>query len=519
MILEDFHLFHISKELNSRLKGKVFYSIKTSKKVLLLETQQESLLFMVIDNFSIILLLDKSEKKKLISKLKINFSEHGKLLPPAKILEIIKIEDERKIDLKIRDREGEKFLELSFIPHNIYFKIENFPPSKGQERRISPEKASIDFALPKEKLKREILKNVKFTSPSIIDFFLKNENLTKEKLMESIEIFYKSKTFYLYETSSLILPILDKREKPTKEDNSILKLLHEYLKQYLLVKEIRELKKGALREIDNKIKHHQRMVYSLQREIEPEEKIKRYKLFADLISSNLYKLEKSKKVKEIELEDFSGKKIKIPLNPAKDLIENRDLFYKLYSKKLKALRENPQKISEIKDKLDKLLEMREKIEEAKSLKALNSIFEELGIKSQKDLSTTAKKGKKEIKGEKFKRFHTSDGYLVLVGKNARENDILTFKYASPDDLWFHVADYGGSHTILVKKSKKKNPPFSSIVEAAQIAAYFSKAPKGDYIDVRWTERKHVLKIKGTPGLVRLRKFNTINVVGKLPEKN
>jgi predicted ribosome quality control (RQC) complex YloA/Tae2 family protein len=110
-----------------------------------------------------------------------------------------------------------------------------------------------------------------------------------------------------------------------------------------------------------------------------------------------------------------------------------------------------------------------------------------------------------------RRYRSSDGYEILVGRAARDNDHLTFRVARPHDLWLHAADYPGSH-VVVRNSTRKEIPHRTIVEAAQLAASFSQARRDAKVDVHYTQRKFLAKPKGAaPGLVRMSSFRTITV--------
>jgi predicted ribosome quality control (RQC) complex YloA/Tae2 family protein len=114
---------------------------------------------------------------------------------------------------------------------------------------------------------------------------------------------------------------------------------------------------------------------------------------------------------------------------------------------------------------------------------------------------------KKIPGTR--RYFSSDGYEILVGRTARDNDHLTFKIAKPNDLWLHAADYPGSH-VIVRNSTRKDVPYRTLIEAAQLAAHFSQANKDPKVDIHYTPRKFVSKVKGSaPGLVRLLRFKTV----------
>jgi predicted ribosome quality control (RQC) complex YloA/Tae2 family protein len=111
----------------------------------------------------------------------------------------------------------------------------------------------------------------------------------------------------------------------------------------------------------------------------------------------------------------------------------------------------------------------------------------------------------------MRRYRSSDGYEVVVGRSARDNDQLTFKVARPNDLWLHAGDYPGSH-VIVRNSKREEVPHRTIIQAAQLAAKFSQASKDSKVTVHYTPRKFISKPKGAaPGLVRMSSFKSITV--------
>ncbi len=97
---------------------------------------------------------------------------------------------------------------------------------------------------------------------------------------------------------------------------------------------------------------------------------------------------------------------------------------------------------------------------------------------------------------------TSDGYLVLIGKNSKMNDLLTFKAAQSMDLWLHAQGYRGSHVIVRNPARRPDIPLSTILQAAEAAAYYSEAKKESSAPVDYTFVKYVRKMKdGAPGAV------------------
>ena len=105
-----------------------------------------------------------------------------------------------------------------------------------------------------------------------------------------------------------------------------------------------------------------------------------------------------------------------------------------------------------------------------------------------------------------------DGHEVLVGRSGRENDELTFRAAAPDDFWFHVAGYTGSHVIVRNPGRDKELDTSVQVRAAQLATYYSQARNSSKVEVHYTKCKHVTKPKrARAGLVHLQEFKSVIV--------
>lgn len=127
---------------------------------------------------------------------------------------------------------------------------------------------------------------------------------------------------------------------------------------------------------------------------------------------------------------------------------------------------------------------------------------------------TPKKSAKPEKIPGVRRYLSTDGYEILVGRAARDNDNLTFRVAQPNDLWMHTGDYPGSH-VVVRNPTRKEIPQRTIIEAAQLAGKFSQASEDTKVVVHYTERKFLSKPKGAaPGLVRLSRFRSITVEPK-----
>lgn len=112
----------------------------------------------------------------------------------------------------------------------------------------------------------------------------------------------------------------------------------------------------------------------------------------------------------------------------------------------------------------------------------------------------------------YRLYISSDGFEILVGKNARDNDRLTFKVASPNDIWLHVAPTSGSHVVIRNPNNLSRIPKDTLKEAAALSVHFSKSRDGGRVAVNYTPRKFVKKARGAPaGQVQLQRHDTIRV--------
>jgi predicted ribosome quality control (RQC) complex YloA/Tae2 family protein len=121
--------------------------------------------------------------------------------------------------------------------------------------------------------------------------------------------------------------------------------------------------------------------------------------------------------------------------------------------------------------------------------------------------------------KRFRIFKLADGFEVWVGKDSSANDLLSMKYTSQNDFWFHVHGYSGSHTVLKAPEDVELIPKEIIKTAASIAAYYSKAKNARNILVSYTKAKNVQKYKGAKsGSVTIKNEKNIKVSPGLPEE-
>ena len=278
--------------------------------------------------------------------------------------------------------------------------------------------------------------------------------------------------------------------------NSILNLILETLKKY----------EKRLVNIDSKI-------------LECKDKEK-YKLYGELITANLYKIP-NKNCSTLELENYynNNELITIPLDNKYTPSHNAKLFFKKYTKLKNALEiVNTQKFDTIND-INYIESIIYELEQALNIKDIDDIYIEISESPIFEYKLKKKKSKtkkaKLLTTNKTANFnplkYTINGYTILVGRNNKENDYLTCKYAKKWDLWFHTKDIPGSHVIL-KTIQNETTPEDIILEAAKLAAKHSKAKNSSHTPVDYCKVSFVKKPNGSkPGYVIYRNNTTVYI--------
>lgn len=215
------------------------------------------------------------------------------------------------------------------------------------------------------------------------------------------------------------------------------------------------------------------------------EKLKHY---GDLLLSVYTPVEKG--AKSIECEDFeSGKKISIIINPQKSLQENAAEYYKQYKKAVNGKEDLERDIQIAKTQINNLTAQYEKIKNEKNPVKIEQLL--------RKNTTPAQQKKKEHPGLDY----TVNGWYILVGRNANENDELLRHHVRGEDLWLHVRDYSGGY-VFVKAQKGKTVPLEILLDAANLAVYYSKARNAGTTDLYYTHVKYLRRAKNGPkGLV------------------
>jgi predicted ribosome quality control (RQC) complex YloA/Tae2 family protein len=269
---------------------------------------------------------------------------------------------------------------------------------------------------------------------------------------------------------------------------------------------------NARRDLEREIAKRQKLVGRLQADLKQHGDAERWKRFGDLLLANLSSAERrGSGVIVTDFFDETAPQIEIQVNENDSLTEAAQKFFKLYSKAQTASVEIEKRIQTVTAELHELELKRQRLDEA--IAQMDESFFDRGEAANKPLRP-AKKEKHRFSGAR--EFKSSDGFDILVGKRAIDNDQLTFRVAASLDTWLHAADYPGSHVIIRNPNRKEIPP-RTLLEAAQLAAFYSSGKTQPKAAVHYTQKKFVNKPKGAaPGLVRLASFKTIMVEPAIP---
>lgn len=237
------------------------------------------------------------------------------------------------------------------------------------------------------------------------------------------------------------------------------------------------------------------------------------RLYGELITANIYALKKG--MKHCKLQNYYDTEenfLTIELDENLTPQQNAQRYFKKYNKGKNAYAYAQEQLNLTKKELDYLESVLYNLDEANSPESVEEIREEL--KEQGYLRKTYKRKKNTVKLTPLS-FTSSEGYQILVGRNNVQNDELTMKIAHPNDMWFHTKDIPGSHVIVRTTG---DIPEKSLIEAASLAAWFSKARNSSKVQVDYTRVKYVKKPSGAkPGMVIYVNHKTIIVDPKNPE--
>lgn len=243
-----------------------------------------------------------------------------------------------------------------------------------------------------------------------------------------------------------------------------------------------------------------------------------FRKLGEVIAANIGRLKKGLSLAQLP-DPYSkqGEMILVPLDPKLSPAENSQRYFRRFRKAKAGLPKIAVRLQEVRRLLEKLESTRQTLRTLSERKRMEQIKVQLSQLGIQPLSPpTRGSAKKQRPRRRPPAYTLGDGWIILVGRNNRENDLLTHKMASPGDLWFHAQGVPGSHVILRRKGRKDEPSKMVLEEAASLAAHFSRARHSKTVPVVYTEKRYVRRPKGAkPGSVVIEREKTLFVEPKL----
>lgn len=261
-----------------------------------------------------------------------------------------------------------------------------------------------------------------------------------------------------------------------------------------------QVKETRIRFLKKAIKKELRLIEAWQRDLSKATAYQGYARYGELIKANLSQMKRGDD--HIEVTDYFDEllpHICIPLDSTKSAQGNMDDYFRKHRKYLAAERELKPRIERTEHHLKQLREELKDVEQ-EGWRPPDQLPPQPDHLPSKRASVARRRAPNERHGS-FRRFTSTDGLPMFVGRNARENDDLTFGLAKSDDLWLHARGVPGSH-VVVRLDKGTDPPFETLCDAATLALLYSDLKKSGKGEVIYTRRKWVKKAKGqAPGAV------------------
>lgn len=313
-------------------------------------------------------------------------------------------------------------------------------------------------------------------------------------------------------------------ERERKYFDSFSKLLEEFYYKKDEKYHVRQRAHDIRRTVLSNIERCSRKLEIQIKSIKDTENMDYYKLCGELITANIYSIEeKADRFTALNYYEEDMPEIVIKLDPMLTASENANKYYAKYNKAKRTRAAAAEQKKQTEEELNYLESVLTSIESSEDDSDIREIKAELAAQGYIKAKKIPKGKTQGLKKSKPMHFISSDGIDIYVGKSNVQNDELTIKFADSDDIWLHTKNIPGSHVII--KCGSETPPDRTIVEAAVIAATYSKAKESSKVPVDYTARKNVKKPGGAkPGMVIYERNKTLyvdpdpNLVSKL-EKN
>lgn len=431
-----------------------------------------------------------------------------------KILEVSCVQNDRAVKIQLNDGHL-LFLRLYGTQGNLILFHEDtfvraFHRKFELDQQIVPSQSNKDYIISEEAY-AEHSSNLALLLPTLgaeLSQFLKENNPNNDfwiflNLLNKIS---ESHTFYIYKNDTHVeLSLLENDvTSPLFSSTNPIEACNILFQTFISSFQLQKEKNDAINKLKDQVKKTEKYIqkqgerlYFLQHEARNEE-------MGHILMSFMHQI--PPKSTEVELDDLYHSPQKIVIKLKKDLNaqQNAEYYYKKAKNEWKEVAQIKENIASREQKLSLLHSQISEIENMTQLKELRTITKPIQQKTKEKESSLEQLFKKVV----------FENYVILIGKNSVNNDLLTQKYAHKDDIWLHARNVSGSH-VVIKTIPGHKTPKHVIERAAEIAAYHSKARTDSLSPVMYTFKKFVRKIKGAaPGSVTVDKEEVIMVVPK-----
>lgn len=312
-----------------------------------------------------------------------------------------------------------------------------------------------------------------------------------------------------------LVPLEHKAELKAESFDTVDAAVRIFVRRSLATQRFRETYEPLRRSLAEAVEHYHHRAERMLEELSKESRADRYERWGHLLMATATDVPAGSE--EIEVPDLfsEGQPVTIPLDPSLSPVENARQYYDRARRTRQSRAHAEDRLLEAEERARLAGLLLEKLESISSFNELEQFRKEL--LSREDTARFIRTERGEETRFPFRRFPLGEGYEVWVGKNAKQNDLLTFKYAQKYDRWMHARGVAGSHVVLRLPHRHANPGSHILERAASIAAYFSKAQGSIFVPVTVSERKYVRKPKGAPpGSVLVEREEVLIVEPRLP---
>lgn len=261
------------------------------------------------------------------------------------------------------------------------------------------------------------------------------------------------------------------------------------------------------RAVERELRRAEGKVVQLEKELEEARDPDALRRIGDLLLARFHEVPHGRE--EVELTDFEGGTVRVELDPTLPPNENAARYYDDAARAERTRQRLPAMIEEARDRIRALSEALEEAREGRS--GAEELARAAGIRPEEAVGTPSR-GSRRGPSLPYRRFQSSGGLEIRVGRGARQNDDLTFHHSRPGDVWLHARQATGAHVILRWDRDDQAPPRRDLEEAAVLAALHSEARTSGSVAVDWTRRRYVRKPrKAPPGAVTPDRVETLFV--------